>query len=157
MCIFERGHDGKAAGSSPVMCQLDDYRGLRLQNPWLQYLETELPEWHDVYLPPGGLKGTVLDLGAGCGETVYFFLAHGATHVIAVEPHPTAIRHLAHNYGNDPRVTIVPHPADFIKIDVDGAERNMIVELHFQAEPQLLRTRRPNGDQQDYFRLAERK
>jgi 16S rRNA A1518/A1519 N6-dimethyltransferase RsmA/KsgA/DIM1 with predicted DNA glycosylase/AP lyase activity len=138
------------------MCSLDDYRKLRIQNPWLQYLKIELPEWHGIYLPPGGLKGTVLDLGAGCGETVFFFLNHGASRVIAVEPDPTAIKHLAHNYGRDPRVTIIPEPVDFIKIDIEGAEKNMIIEPHFQVAMQIIRAHRENGDEQDYLRLVER-
>ena len=116
-----------------------------------------MAEWHYTYLPREKITGTVLDLGAGCGETARLFLNHGATHVIAVEPNKTALEHLYHNYGQDPRVTIVPLGLDLIKVDVDGAEEDMCIEGHWPSEWQIIKgLPRPDGGVQEYVRLVRR-
>ncbi len=56
-----------------------------------KYSATLFEEWYSVwshyYLPPSGIEGKViLDIGAGEGETALFFLAHGASKVICIEP-----------------------------------------------------------------------
>ena len=92
----------------------------------------ELEKWHEYYLPAQGK--TVLDLGAGCGETAFFYLNHGAKHVISVEPPGPALDLLRRNFGDDPRVTIVPASVDRIKIDIEGFEEGMLVETHFPTQ-----------------------
>lgn len=111
-------------------CSPTDYERLSLEWPWTQWLADELEWWHDDYLPA---RGTVLDVGAGCGETAAFYLLHGAEHVVAVEGDPRALRHLDRNFGDDKRVTIVPAHVDKVKVDVEGAEKDMDLETHFVA------------------------
>jgi 2-polyprenyl-3-methyl-5-hydroxy-6-metoxy-1,4-benzoquinol methylase len=54
--------------------------------------------WEKYYIPPFSLKGkTVLDVGAGCGETVFLFFLHGAKKVIAIEPNVKAVKYLKEN------------------------------------------------------------
>src|SRR5207245_11276968 len=65
-------------------------------------LEKELVEWHKWYLPQKSIEGkTVLDVGAGCGETAFFYLKHGAQHVICVEPAGEALQMVMKNLGGD--------------------------------------------------------
>ena len=90
-------------------------------------LATELNQWHTQYLP---VSGTVLDLGAGCGETALFYLNHGATHVVCIEGDLRASSFLRQNFGNDSRVTIVPRYVSSIKVDIEGWEKGMVVEVH---------------------------
>lgn len=54
------------------MCDLSDYEDIRIYGQWRGILENELEMWHRDYLP---VHGTVLDLGAGCGETVFWRIA----------------------------------------------------------------------------------
>lgn len=62
---------------------------------------SEYTKWKKWYLPPDhrkGIKGqVVLDVGAGCGETAYFFLKNGASKVISIEPDKKAFEILSEN------------------------------------------------------------
>ncbi|HXW79000.1 MAG TPA: hypothetical protein VEJ84_05850 [Acidimicrobiales bacterium] len=119
-------------------CHFNDYSHLHIRHPWKMWLVTELDWWHKDYLPvPQG--GTVLDVGAGCGETVEFYLRHGAGHVIAVEGDPDAIPLLRQNFGDDPRVTIVAAHIDKVKVDIEGSEEAMDLETHFPFRWDTLR------------------
>jgi SAM-dependent methyltransferase len=109
------------------VCQLKDYDHLHLDKSHRQILVDELEFWHRAYLP---IRGTVLDIGAGNGETAFFYLKHGANHVICIEPEATL---LYENFGNDPRVTIIPRAVNSIKSDCEGGERDMVVETHFAS------------------------
>jgi hypothetical protein len=111
------------------MCEYSDFSNLKLDPPHRKILKDELKQWHRVYLPKDGADGTVLDVGAGNGETAQFFLNHGAEHVICVEPYTDL---LVQNFGRDSRVTIVPKAVNLIKVDCEGGERNMVIEVHFQ-------------------------
>lgn len=124
------------------MCQLSDYDQLRIYGQWYGILQNELEMWHRDYLP---VHGTVLDLGAGCGETVQFFLLHGAERVIAIEKDPTAYSFLIQNFLDDARVTILPFGVDSIKIDIDGAEEGMVLETHFPHHWKCLGKYSENG------------
>ncbi|HEV2119228.1 MAG TPA: class I SAM-dependent methyltransferase [Candidatus Bathyarchaeia archaeon] len=104
-------------------------------------VEQELEGWHDWYLP---VEGTVLDVGAGCGETAFFYLNHGAKRVICIESSPKAVELLKKNFGNDHRVVIVQALVDSIKIDIEGSERNMILETHFPFKLRKIKTLIPN-------------
>ncbi len=117
------------------MCNLADYAHLKLSPYCRRYLETELAQWHKWYLPSKSIVGkTVLDLGAGSGETAFFYLSHGAKHVIAVEPPGEALQMLRKNFGGDPRVTIVESSVDLIKSDIEGSEQDAVFEIHFPVE-----------------------
>src|SRR6266571_462931 len=98
---------------------LGDYRTTVKREPQM---------WHESYLP---VQGTVVDMGAGCGETAFFYLHHGAEHVVCIEPSPAALACLRENFGNDPRVTILPFKIGHLKVDIEGGEEGMAVETHF--------------------------
>ena len=117
------------------MCRIEDYDGLEMDELHRDFVKLELEMWHQHYLPNGGLVGkNVLDLGAGCGETVQFFLNHGAAKVLPVEADPACIEMLWRNFKTNEKVQLFtgrPFRIDFIKMDIEGAEKNMIVETHF--------------------------
>ena len=119
------------------MCKPEDYQKLDLLSyHHRRYVDPndknyELDLWHRDYLPKDITGKWVLDGGAGCGETAFFFLAHGAAGVVCFEPDPRALECLRKNFGSDPRVVIIPHPIDFAKLDIEGSEKDMIIETHF--------------------------
>ena len=97
----------------------------------------EWPLWLKYYLPAFPLRGKiVLDVGAGCGETVHFYLQKGAEKVIAVEPDPVAADHLRRNTKmNKWNVEIFEEkfatkhlnlPHDFMKMDIEGHEAELL-------------------------------
>ncbi len=123
------------------MCKLEDYDKLHLDKAHRNNLIEELSLWHEHYLPPSGLEGkTVLDLGAGCGETAFFFLVHGASRVVCIESDQNAVRLLRENFSSDNRVDIVHAQIDAIKIDIEGSELGAIVETHFPTRFRKVRT-----------------
>jgi len=113
------------------MCKLSDFDSLSMGSLHRSYIETELKIWHEAYLPVGK---TVLDVGAGCGETAFFYLNHGAKHVICVEPPGEALQMLKKNFGGDSRVTVVESSVDMIKSDIEGAELDAVFEIHFPVK-----------------------
>ncbi len=123
------------------MCKLSDFDSLSMGPLHRSYIETELEMWHEAYLPVGK---TVLDLGAGCGETAFFYLNHGADHVICVESDPEAVVHLRRNFGGDSRVTILPFHIDSVKMDVEGSENGMVLETHFPVKFKSVRRLGPD-------------
>lgn len=89
------------------------------------------------YLPPFSLEGlVVLDLGACCGETAWYFLQHGARKVICIECEPERIAILEENKRNlklnievigekfAPEHLSIRH--DFIKCDIEGGEIDLL-------------------------------
>ncbi len=90
--------------------------------------------WETHYVPDSSLKGkVVMDVGAGCGESVLFFLEHGARRVVAVEPWAPARDMLVKNVtknGWPVEVVGLPfnldmlerYPHDFLKVDAEGDE-----------------------------------
>jgi SAM-dependent methyltransferase len=100
-------------------------------------------DWEKYYLPKSGLVGrTVLDVGAGCGETAHFFFSHGARQVIAIEMDPGQLKLLSRNAdvnrwnANGRRLKIIPRPFeladlqreefDFVKMDIEGGESALL-------------------------------
>lgn len=111
-------------------------------------LLNELQDWRQNYLPFDVKGKTVLDVGAGKGESAYFYLANGAKQVIAIEPVAENFRYLRENAKHH---NIVPlnkffeltdlsaYRFDFAKIDIEGWEemlldidpvKPMVVEVH---------------------------
>jgi SAM-dependent methyltransferase len=103
----------------------------------------EWNQWEEHYLPQFSLDGkTVLDVGAGCGETAYFYFQHGATSVIAIEMDPVQLELLKKNaqlngWNNHTRqFKIIPRAFDlqdfkredfdFAKIDIEGGEADLL-------------------------------
>ena len=94
-------------------------------------------EWQH-YLPPFSLEGkTVLDVGAGCGETAWFFLEHGARKVICIERDPARVAILRKNKDSGvlkaieicpgkftPQFLELPH--DYAKFDIEGYECGLL-------------------------------
>lgn len=98
----------------------------------------EMRKWERGYLPPFELEGkTVLDVGAGCGETAYFYFKHGAKKVICVEPSEREMNLLRENARslNWNVVThcepfnlrhLTSHSFDLMKIDCEGCEAKLL-------------------------------
>ena len=106
--------------------------GLELDS-WAQDIIFELPEFKKYYLPPFSLKGkTVLDIGACCGETAWFYLKQGAQKVICIEPDPTRVKMIEINKKNlNMNVEIIADcfrpehlslEHNFVKCDIEGYE-----------------------------------
>jgi len=111
------------------MCSLKDYEQINICQEHMQGVTQELENWHRFLIPHMGK--TQLDIGAGCGETAHLYLLHGAIKVICIEGNKNCLINLKKNFEHDPRVTIIEHFVENIKIDIDGGEKNMMVETHF--------------------------
>jgi hypothetical protein len=134
---------------------------LELTPYYFELLWREWRSWKNWYLPPWSLKGkTVLDVGAGCGETALFYYYHGASRVIAVEPQSSSVPLLRKNVSrNRWDMQIVEGPFqmsmlewnfDFMKMDGEGCEAQLLaanslppcaIEAHDQAVADGLRER----------------
>ncbi len=117
------------------MCTKEDYKDFHFTGHRHEMLTHELEAWHKEYLP---IKhgGTVLDVGAGEGETMVFYLLHGAKRVICVEADPDKAKVLQKNANIaekkfKAKVDLIESWLDNIKIDIDGGEENMVIEKHF--------------------------
>jgi SAM-dependent methyltransferase len=104
--------------------------------------------WEKYYIPPFSLKGkTVLDVGAGCGETVFLFFLHGAKKVIAIEPNVKAVKYLKENAKkNNWNVKIISEKFslkhlnldyDFMKMDGEGCEK-LLLKLPKIEKPSVI-------------------
>jgi len=113
---------------------------LKLLNQYTSFLIGEWDVWKKYYIPHFPLHGkTVLDIGAGCGETAWFWFLHGASRVIAVEPNVKAVECLKENVErNSWNVQIIAEPFslehlklnyDFMKMDGEGCEELLLSML----------------------------
>jgi len=104
-------------------------------------------DWHQLYLPIFSLQGrTVLDIGAGCGETAYFFLRNGADKVICVEKEEKPLRLLRRNvemngwnaevHGEPFSLSMLnDYKFDFMKMDIEGGERALLTLPYNRLPP----------------------
>ena len=113
--------------------QIDGQRVTFTPHHWSVFFREWNRQWKKYYLPNFDLNGkTVLDVGAGCGETILFYLSHGAARVIAIEPDSTAFKILKENSEtNNWPVELYNEPLnrkhlelrfDFAKLDCEGGE-----------------------------------
>jgi hypothetical protein len=106
--------------------------------------------WEKYLLPPFSIKGmTVLDIGAACGDTAFFYFSHGAARVVGVELDDKRAKVFSENAKRlhwDADIISGPFassqlsmPHDFLKVDCEGGEvcllevdslKPMVVELH---------------------------
>lgn len=78
----------------------------------------------------------MLDVGAGNGETPQLFFNHGAKRVLAIDPNAELLRENfpdAVYVSPEAKMVIVAWPIDFIKVDAEGAEKNLTVGKHFPS------------------------
>lgn len=112
---------------------------LELTPYYFELLWREWRSWKNWYLPQWSLKGkTVLDVGAGCGETALFYYCHGASRVIAIEPQSSLVPLLRRNMSRnkwDMKIVEGPFQAsmlewnfDFMKMDGEGCEAQLLTE-----------------------------
>lgn len=119
------------------MCKINNFEkmGLDRIHPFYnvtlrQIVESELGLYHRCYLP---VRGTVLDVGAGCGEVALFYLNHGAEKVVCVEANPQCCSIIREVFRDDPRIVLVEARIDSLMVDIEGSEEGMRLETHFPA------------------------
>src|SRR5438876_1039323 len=116
-----------------------DGSSLYLTRDKLTVLVSEWGYFKKCYLPKNGLEGkTVVDAGAGCGESAYFFFKHGAQKVISIESSPSDLKFLRKNAEDNSwnieiidesfRLDHLSRQFDFMKVDVEGGEK-VLLEL----------------------------
>ncbi len=122
---------GRVAGKDLIQVRLFGF-DVNLVRNYFDMIMGELSLWEQFYAPVA-LKGrTVLDVGAGTGETAAFYFSKGAKKVVAIEPNPLAFNLLKENTKmnswnldsiNDVfRLEHLSIPHDFLKIDCEGGE-----------------------------------
>ena len=107
--------------------------GLLLTSAKERVLWMQSEGWEREYLPTFSVKGKkIMLVGAGCGETLLFYLKHGAREFIAIECNRTDLRCLRENAKRrDWKVEIIGKPFklshlrkdfDLCQMDIEGAE-----------------------------------
>lgn len=101
------------------------------------------------YSSPKSIEGqTILDIGAGCGETAYFYFQHGAKKVICIEQDDIAFEYLQWNSSHNNWNTDVYHkpfdlsdltiPCDLVKMDIEGLEIDLLFLMENQTLPPII-------------------
>ena len=105
---------------------------------YCQLIMHEWTDWEKAYFPRLSLNGkTILDVGAGCGETALFFFRRGARKVICIEKDQSLLPFLTRNrILNQWNMEIIAEPFklehlsllkfDYAKIDIEGAESALL-------------------------------
>ena len=115
-----------------IFCGYD----IELPQPWHDIAYNELRVWEKYYLPVDVKGLTVLDVGAGAGETAAFYKYHGAKKVVSIQPdwdsdYKSPVPALRKNAGIIGDVEVIPEffklehmkiPHDFAKFDCEGGE-----------------------------------
>lgn len=131
-------HGWRISTPNKACITLRDYKSeLTLEPFYAILLLREEPDWAKYYLPVTPLGGkTVMDVGAGCGETAWFFFSHGASKVIGVEPNADCVKLFEVNQKKNgwnaqilaeefqARHLSIPH--DFLKVDCEGGESALL-------------------------------
>ncbi|TMI25776.1 hypothetical protein E6H19_02380 [Candidatus Bathyarchaeota archaeon] len=110
---------------------------IKLHPEYFHIIFGEWGEWKKYHLPPFALKGaTVLDIGAGCGETALFYFFHGVERVICVEPNPDLASIISENLGSNKwnaevharsfDTEMLNLDFDFMKMDCEGCETQLL-------------------------------
>ena len=94
----------------------------------------ESPSWKKWYLPVDVQGLTILDVGAGEGESARFYLEHGAKKVICIECDDVAFKNLALNAVGKPMecyhkrfdLSDLKREHDFLKLDIEGGEAALL-------------------------------
>jgi SAM-dependent methyltransferase len=130
--IHSRGWSLKAVDGHSIVKHNDVALKLTAQKAVTMLWEWR--KWKRDYVPPFSLAGkTVLDVGAGSGETAYLYFLSGAREVVCVETDPNEaalIKENSVNLGWKTEVICEPfkleHLAlrrfDFVKVDCEGCE-----------------------------------
>jgi SAM-dependent methyltransferase len=126
---------------------------LRLRSEHFRTTIREWGIWKKTYLPNFPLtEKTVLDVGAGCGETAQLFFTNGAKKVIAIESNNDAINDLRINGRvNKWNLQIVARPFqledlerdfDFLKMDIEGCEESLLKSNIEYLKPSVIEVHR---------------
>ena len=126
---------------------------VRLLPEYFLLLMKEWPIWEKFYRPRFSLIGkTVLDVGAGNGETIAFYLLHGAEKVISIESDNRNVEIIRENARRNRWNAVIinerfglsqiPEDLDFMKVDVEGAE-NELLKLDSLPAPCVIETHSP--------------
>ncbi len=110
---------------------------LRLNRRKAAMMFGEWDLWNKFYLPREGVAGmTVLEVGAGCGETTALLFQKGAKKVVCVEPAQDEVRYLSENIRtNGWNAEVVPtrfdlsllnDGFDFVRMDCEGCESALL-------------------------------
>jgi len=110
---------------------------IKLLNGYFVCLANEWKIWERYYLPTFSLGGkTVLDIGAGCGETAFLYFLYGARKIVAIELDKKVVEYLKENVKrNNWNVEVIPEafklehlniPHDFMKMDIEGHEKELL-------------------------------
>jgi hypothetical protein len=103
----------------------------------------EFADWGKDYKLPFPLTDkTVLDVGAGCGETILYFASKGCRNFIAVEPNKECVELLQKNAANNSLNVRIYHDVfrpshlkekfDFMKCDCEGGEAILLEQEIFK-------------------------
>jgi SAM-dependent methyltransferase len=137
--FFPNGSGWKITESDSGLVKLSRAdENLLMQRHYASVMLMEERNWAAWYLPRGfSLRGkTVLDVGAGNGETASFFFRNGASRVVCIERDRDAARLLSHNARRngwnvqvmhasfEPKFLALQH--DFLKMDCEGGEEGLL-------------------------------
>ncbi|HXQ91881.1 MAG TPA: hypothetical protein VN739_02665 [Nitrososphaerales archaeon] len=124
---------------------------IKLLSGYRQMFFSEFGKWKKWYLPSDdgkSIKGQiVLDVGAGCGESAYFFLKNGASKVICIEPDKKAFEVLRENSKVNGwnvellneyfSLAMISYSYDFLKMDCEGCE-DQLLNLTIIEKPSVI-------------------
>ncbi len=118
---------------------------LKITKEYALILLKELHNWNQWYGNGDFSNKIVMDAGAGCGETIYWYAKHGCRNFVAIESNQKCIRYLEENsrvngwntkiindFFNIEHLKITH---DYLKLDVEGGEKTLLDD---SVTPELL-------------------